>query len=254
MCLKCKKESTSKCDLRSCIVIPDAHLTDKTPEDYKAIKGFIKEFKPHTILILGDFMDVEALSAWDYDKKRIMEGRRYLKEVACANIELDFLQKHSKEVIYLEGNHEDRVNRYLDKNPEMEGLIEIPLQLDLAGRGIKWVKMNDLFPLGHMYFTHGLYTNDHHAKKHLLSLGCNICYGHTHKAQMYMQNMAMQRPHMAYALGTLGDKNPDYMRNKPSNWINQFAVYYWNTITGNFNLYPVNVIDNKFIWEGKEYK
>ena len=63
----------------------------------------------------------------------------------------------------------------------------------------------------------------------------------------------MQKPHMAYALGTLGNKKPDFMQNKPSSWINQFAVFYWDTKGGNFNLYPINVIKGRFFWNGKQY-
>lgn len=147
----------------------------------------------------------------------------------------------------------DRVSRYLDKNPEMEGLIEIETNLNLKGRKIKFIKMNDLYKVGDMYFTHGMYTNLHNARKHLQTLGCNICYGHQHSTQTAMQNMAMQKPYMAYALGTLGDKKPDYLRNKPGNWINQFGIFYYNDKNGNFNLYPVNVIKGKFIWNGKVY-
>lgn len=239
--------------IKTAIIIPDAHLKETAGKDYMAIKPFIKEISPDRIILLGDFMDVNSLSAWDYDKKRPMEGRRYKKEINCANRELDFLQKNSKDIVYLEGNHEDRVNRYLDKNPEMEGMIEIQDQLRLKERGIKWVKMNDLYKLGRMYFTHGMFTNKYSAQKHLQTLGCNICYGHQHSTQTAMQNMKMQKPYVAYALGTLGDKKPDYLKNRPGNWINQFAMFYWNPKSGDFNLYPINIINNKFFWNGKEY-
>ena len=239
--------------VKSAIILPDVHMTSDIPKDYAPVKNFIRDFKPNEIILLGDFMDVESLSAWDLDKRRIMEGRRFNKEISRANTELDYLQKYASAVTYLEGNHEDRVNRYLDKNPEMEGMIEIPEQLGLKERAIKWIKMNDLYKKGNMYFTHGMYTNIHNARKHLQTLGCNITYGHQHGTQTAMQNMKMQAPHMAYALGTLGDKAPDYMKNRPANWINQFAVYYWDTKTGMFNMYPVNVIKNRFMWNGKVY-
>jgi len=239
--------------IKSAIIIPDAHISDKVPKDYIAIKSFVKQFKPDKIIILGDYSDVASLSAWDMDKKRKMEGRRFKKEMTTANRELDFLQECSNDIIYLEGNHEFRVERYLDKSPEMEGLIEIQENLRLKERGIKWVKFNDLHKVGDMFFTHGMYTNKYNASKHLQVLGCNICYGHQHSTQTALQNMAMQKPHMAYALGTLGNKKPDFMQNKPSSWINQFAVFYWDTKGGNFNLYPINVIKGRFFWNGKQY-
>jgi len=248
--------------LKQAVILPDVHMTDKLPRDYQVVRRFIKDFKPHKVILLGDFMNVESLSAWDMDKKRLMEGRRYLKEVDLANKELDYLQSCVKDktegIYYLEGNHEWRVERYLDKNPEMEGLLELPEKLKLKERGIKWFpylnQVRKPLKIGEMNFLHGLYTNQYHAKKHLMSLGCNICYGHKHESQTAMQNMAMQKVYMAYGLGTLGDKAPDYLKGRPGNWINQFAIFEWDTNTGHFNLYPVNVIKNKFIWNGKLYK
>lgn len=239
--------------IKKVLIIPDAHITDETPKDYKAIKPFIKEFNPDKIILLGDFADIASLSAWDYDKKRKMEGKRYPKEIFRLNLELNYLQKYCEDIVYLEGNHEDRVERYLDKFPEMEGLIEIKTMLRLRERKIKWIKMNELYKVGDMYFTHGMYTNIHNARKHLQTLGCNVCYGHQHSTQTAMQNMAMQKPYMSYALGTLGDKKPDYLKNRPGNWINQFAIMYYDTEGGNFNLYPINIIKGKFIWNGKQY-
>lgn len=241
--------------VKSAIILPDVHLDENVSKDYAPVKRFIKDFKPDKIILLGDFMDVSSLSAWDRDKRRLMEGRRYIKEIDRANKELDYLQKYAKEdVVYLFGNHEDRVKRYLDKNPEMEGMMELPEQLRLKERGIKHLPYNELYKLGDMYFTHGMYTNKYSAAKHLQTLGCNITYGHQHGTQTYMQNMAMQKPYMAYALGTLGDKAPEFLRGRPANWINQFAIFYWEPKGGNFNLYPINVIKKKFIWNGKEYK
>lgn len=234
------------------MILPDVHLDEETPEEYLPVKKLIKDLKPDEIVLLGDFMDVSSLSAWDLDKKRRMEGQRYIFEVVTANKELDFLQKHSKKITYLEGNHEDRVNRYLDKYPEMEGLIEPKKVLKLKKRKIKWYKYNELYQIGKFYLTHGMYITIHHAKKHLLSLGCNIIYGHTHGAQTHLQNMKMQLPHMAYGLGCLCNKEPDYMRGRPANWINQFAIMEVNK-EGLCWVYPVNIVDGKFIWNGKEY-
>lgn len=239
--------------IKSVIIIPDAHLTDEAPKDYNAIKPFIKLFKPDKIILLGDFMDVSSLSAWDMDKKRKMEGRRFKNEIFRANLELNYLEKYTKEIIYIEGNHEDRIERYLDKNPEMEGMIELSDQLRFKHRKLIWVKMNDFYKLGSMRFTHGMWTSKYHANKHLIEIGKNICYGHTHKTQTAFQCQALADPIMAYGLGTLGDKKPDFMKNRPSNWSNQFAIYYYCEKTGYFNLYPINIIKGSFIWNGTQY-
>ena len=89
--------------------------------------------------------------------------------------------------------------------------------------------------------------------KHLIRLGCNVCYGHSHSTQTAMMNMRMLKPHQAYALGCLCGHSPDYMKGKPSNWINQFAIMYTGS-KGNFNLYPINIINGEFIFNNKLYK
>lgn len=239
--------------IKKIVVLPDIHLSEELSRAYQLVKRFIKKEKPDTIILLGDFMDVSALSAWDSDKRRLMEGKRWLRELNIANKELDFLQTHSKEIVYLEGNHEDRVTRYLDRHPIMEGLIEIQPGLRLKERNIKWVGNMVLHKVGKLYMTHGWYTTTYHAKKHLTVIGGNVCYGHTHRAMSDMLNMQLHKPTMAWGLGCLCGKEPEWMRGRPANWINGFAVVYLNDKTGEFNLYPINIISNKFIWNGKEY-
>ena len=236
------------------IILPDIHMTDKTPKTYKVVKGFISQFKPDETIILGDFMDVASLSAWDYDKKRKMEGRRFLKEVDCANKELDYIQKYSKKIIYIVGNHENRVDRYLDKNPEMEGMIDLLTVLKIHKRKIEWIPLDKVYALGKCNFVHGLYTNQYHAKKTLEAVGDNIVYGHVHQASSFFKTAKLQKPIMAYSLGCLGDLAPEYMAGKWANWITGFGVMYYNTDNGLFNLYPINIISNKFIFNGVEYK
>jgi len=240
--------------IKKVLILPDVHIDTSISREYKTVKKFMVDFKPDETILLGDFADVSALSAWDLDKKRLMEGRRFKLEMNKVNEELDYVQKYSKKVTYLEGNHEFRVGRYLDKNPEMEGLIEIETMLNLDKRNIDYKPMNELYKLGNMYFTHGMWINKYHANAHLTRLGCNICYGHGHRPQTDSMNMKMQIPHAAYGLGCLCDKAPDYLKGRPSNWTNQFAVMYSDTKTGNYNMYPINIIKGSFIFGGKKYK
>jgi predicted phosphodiesterase len=161
------------------IILPDVHISDEGYSPvYKAVKKFIRDEKPDITVLLGDFADCSALSHWNLEKRRQIEGRRHDAEIKILRKELDYLQAFSAQVIYLAGNHEDWCEQYLDHHPELEGLIEYPLLLDLKKRKIKWVKLNELYKIGELYLTHGMYINKYHAAKHLERLGCNICYGH----------------------------------------------------------------------------
>lgn len=236
------------------VVLPDIHLDDSGySKSYQLVKDFLTEYKPNQIVLLGDFMDCTSVSHWLENKHLTLENKRFLKEVAFANKELDYLQKWCKNIVYLEGNHEYWVNMYIEKNPQLQGILELPTVLDLEKRNIKWVELNKLYKLGKVYFTHGYLATKYHATKMLHSYGCSIIYGHTHNTQSAQLNMKMQEPIMAWGLGCLCSHSPEYRKNMPSNWIDQFGILESDD-TGRFNFYPVNITDGQFIYGGKLYK
>jgi predicted phosphodiesterase len=239
--------------MKRILVIPDVHLTESVPKVYQLVKKYIPLFNPTDVVILGDFMDVSSLSFWDKDKRRKIEGRRYMKEVATANAELDYIQKHCKNVVFLEGNHENRVEKYIDSNPELEGVMDIPIVLKLKQRGIKYIPVNHLYRMGHLYFTHGYYYNKHYAHKTLDAYGCNLIVGHVHRPDFSYTTARMTTPKSCWGLGSLCDVDPDYMNGVPTQWGQQFAVVYMNEDTKLFNVYPIQIINNSFIFEGKQY-
>ena len=235
------------------VILPDVHLTTKIPKPYQLTKKFIKDYKPTEIILLGDFMEVSSLSGYDLSKRRKIEGQRFEKEVALAEHELDILSDLCPVVTYLEGNHEDRVERYLDDHPELEGMVELPKRLKLAEKGITWHKTNKLIKRGKLYFTHGVYYGKYFAKKTIDDYGCSIVIGHTHRFQVHTIYPKMQKhPMVCFGLGCLGDTEPAYQKT-PAGHINQFAVCEIDSGTGLFNLYPITIIRNTFIYGGKQW-
>jgi len=236
------------------VILPDVHLTDKVPKEYTLTKKFIKDYKPDEIILLGDFMEVASLSSYDLCKARLIEGKRFEKELEIARLEINALCNLSKKITYLEGNHEDRIERYLDDHPELEGMLEIPKRLQFTQNGVHWHKMNTLIKRGKLYFTHGVYYGKYFAKKTLDDYGCSIVVGHTHRHQIMTSYPKMQKyPMICYGLGCLGDTDPSYKKNCPTGHINQFAIAEIGS-KGYFNLYPITIINNTFIYNGKEYK
>jgi len=141
----------------------------------------------------------------------------------------------------------------------VEGLVEYDRLLKLKKRGIEWVrqdngadKSHNLYKVGSLYLHHGLYTGEHHAKAHLTKLGCNIIYGHTHRSQTYCINMVMQRTIQAWGLGCLCNKKASYLKGKVGSWNHQLAALYMAS-NGEFNLYPIDIINNRFYFNGKSY-
>lgn len=226
----------------------DAHLShSKKPNGaYLLFKRFCVDFKPDELVIGGDFLDCEPLSHWVMDKHRRVEGQRIILDYDLANKELDFFEKYCKKIVYLEGNHENWIEDFIDRNPALEGTLEIRKNLRLKERGIEWVSINKLYRVGKLYCTHGFYTSKYHSIKHLLAYGCNIVYGHVHQPQVSMINMKMVEPYKAVSLGCLCGHEPEYMENRPANWMNGFGIVYLHP-NGEFNLYSVDIVNGKFI-------
>lgn len=235
------------------LVLADVHMTEEVSKPYRIVKQIIRKNKFNGVILLGDYMDVPSLSEWDKDKRKIMENQRFEKEIECANKELDFLQKFIEKVVYVNGNHEGRIDRYIEKNPELEGLLEVQNVLKLDERKIEFVPLNQLLKIGHCYFTHGMFTGQYHASQHLRTLGCNIVYGHKHQPQHCMTNMKMQKPIVAYGLGCLCELDQKYLKGLPPNWMNQFAVVTFDKKTGSFNVNVYNIINEVCLFDGKKY-
>ncbi len=118
------------------IIIPDTQAKPGVPDDHMEWAGrYIGEnyyARPDTTVIhLGDGYDMESLNR--YDGKRKMEGRRVQADLDAGNRSLRRLRSAAKQSaprtrrtprwVYLLGNHEHRLERYLDDHPEWEGMV-----------------------------------------------------------------------------------------------------------------------------------
>ena len=124
------------------VVIPDTQAKPGAPTDHLKWIGqyIVDQFhdQPIKIIHLGDHADMPSLSSYDKGKKS-MEGRRYLQDIEAANEAWQILNaplndfnlnrrktRHAKwqpERHILLGNHEDRINRAVESDAQLEGVI-----------------------------------------------------------------------------------------------------------------------------------
>jgi predicted phosphodiesterase len=121
------------------LVIPDTQVKPGSNLEHLQWAGqYAVDKKPDVIVHLGDHWDMPSLSSYDVGKKSF-EGRRYTDDVA-AGIDgmVDFLapikveqsrrRRHKKKawnprLIYCMGNHEERINKAINSDRKLEGLI-----------------------------------------------------------------------------------------------------------------------------------
>lgn len=127
---------------RTHLYIPDPQVRPfNCPLDHLDwIGAYIVDRKPDVIVCAGDWYDLPSMSAWDKGKtSEKFEGRRYQKDVraghdALARMErpldtYNLLRRDRKEKQYKPekhvtwGNHEHRIDRYVETAGELEGIL-----------------------------------------------------------------------------------------------------------------------------------
>tara|TARA_R110000744_G_scaffold7575_1_gene26245 strand:+ start:2863 stop:3627 length:765 start_codon:yes stop_codon:yes gene_type:complete len=121
------------------LVIPDTQCKpDNSFEHLEWAGNYAVKTKPDVIVHLGDHWDMSSLSVYDIGKKSF-EGRTYNHDVQAGNDAMDVFmkpiieeQKRQKEnkkkvwkpkKIFLIGNHEYRIDRAIESDRKLEGLI-----------------------------------------------------------------------------------------------------------------------------------
>lgn len=121
------------------MVIPDVQSKPGVRNDHlEWIGNYIVEKKPDNIICIGDFWDMESLSI--YDKGKLpFEGRRYVNCVKSGRVAMEKLlkpindynrtakkgQKYKPQMDFTLGNHEHRIVRLADNNPEYVGKFDL---------------------------------------------------------------------------------------------------------------------------------
>lgn len=157
------------------VVIPDTQAKPGVPTDHLRWIGqyIVDHFRDKEIKIihLGDHADMPSLSLYDKGKKS-MEGRRYTEDIKAANdawailngplAKLNATRKRTKHATWepqryiLLGNHEDRINRAVEGDAQLEGVISTS-DLDYERTGWKVTKFREILWLDGVAYSHFFY-------------------------------------------------------------------------------------------------
>lgn len=113
-------------------VIPDAQVKPGVPLDHlKHCGKYLSEKQPDVIVCTGDFGDLQSLSTHDDAGSLEFEGARYKKDLGAIYTAMDLLMEPLAKVswnpylIFLLGNHEDRITRTINRDKKMEGFMSL---------------------------------------------------------------------------------------------------------------------------------
>ena len=248
---------------RRWIVVPDMQVPFEDKRTLRAVEAYMDDHRWDGYINLGDFLDFRELSRFEEgnlrDNKISAIRRSYAAGNAILDRHVDIIRRRNRaaRMVLIEGNHEYRIEAYLDKHPEAAGLVEVPVGLRLKERAIDWIpfwSLGKLFRLGNAYFGHGRFTGKYHAAKHADHYGVCFYYGHVHDIMTFPRvQHGNDKTIEAASLGCLCRYDQTYIAGAPTNWQQGFAVFHVLP-DGYYQRFIVRIFRHRFVSpEGKVY-
>lgn len=228
------------------LIIPDSHgahihwgFANGMVSDVEELSAHIKE-----VVWLGDHLDCggtfnahqrtythEMTESYHSD---VQDARRLINMVR----ERTPLASHH----YLEGNHEQHVERFLARN--FSSYQDAEFLLDLVGPrsvlkldelDIRYYRSSEmhmgmtipgLIKLGKCNFIHGVSVAKDASAKTLERIGENVVHGHTHRAQSTIIRTASAEALGGWCPGTLAKLQPLYRHTTPTTWTGGYSLQF----------------------------
>lgn len=228
------------------LIIPDSHgehcdwgAADAMLLDIEKLSPDIRE-----VIWLGDHLDCGGTFNAHQRNYTNEMTESYHEDVASTRRLVNMVRERTPLAThdYLEGNHEQHVERFLARN--FGSFKDAEFFLDLVGpRAV--LKLDELdiryhrsseyhdglsvpgtIRRGKCIFTHGMSVATFAAKAHLDRVGDNVVHGHTHRAQSVIQRTVMSSALGAWCPGTLAKLQPLYRHTSPTNWTHGYALQF----------------------------
>lgn len=221
------------------LLVPDVHSHPDHSNDRADWLGkFILDRKPDVVVNLGDTFDMPSLSSYDKGKASF-HGASYEKDINAGVEFLDRMWHPIKKAkrkqphkIFLEGNHEARLRKVLEYDPQLAG--------DKYGISYKNYQLSD-YHHEVVYYegqTPGIYTADgisfahffvsglmgrpiggeHHAASLLTKNHHSCVCGHSHTVDWSVKSSSNGKKIMGLVAGVYQDYDPSWAGNVSKLW------------------------------------
>ena len=236
------------------VILNDIQLPFADRPVLDKVIDFIYELSVDQVILNGDIVDCFTLS--DFDRNPLTEAT-LLDEIREAQLLMtDF--EHIEYKVWIGGNHEDRLRRYIWNHAKaFAGIagLEFENLFDLSAYGFNWIPYGSGLDLGRLYVTHGEYvrtSSGASARKHFEEYGTSVIHGHTHRLGAYYKTRR-RKMSVAYENGCLCSMYPGEWCRNPD-WQQGFSVVH-SEPSGEFNVQQVPIFavgEKKVFYYGGE--
>jgi hypothetical protein len=237
------KASSAKGDLVR-VIANDVHGSMMDRPAVEAFLSDLRRWNPDEIVLNGDIVECGGFLAAHHTLGYVAQtSYSYQDDIAAANWFLDEVQKAAPkaEIHYLEGNHEDRVERWVvdqtmrhQRDSEfLRELIAPHALLKLEQRGINFYRRSVEYvaglppgwiKLGKIFFVHELSGSKNAARDSVTRTAGNVVYAHTHRedsASVVLPGVGLVK---AWNPGCLCQRQPLWRHSDPTGWSHGYAV------------------------------
>lgn len=235
------------------LFVPDCHHPFVDKKAWRLLLKIGQQFKPDILVTLGDFLDCFSVSAHDKDPRRKLFLDDEVEAGKRALAQLDNLG--AKKKIFVAGNHEFRLARYLmQKAPELFNTVKIEDLLELKKNDWHYIPYRDSYKIGRLWVTHDTGRAGRNANNQSMDdFQSNVVIGHTHRIGYSISSNAKGSPHVGAMFGWLGNAaEADYMHRVKANrdWALGCGVGYLLP-SGVVHLTPIPFVNYQVMLEGE---
>lgn len=240
--------------LERTLILPDQHFPYNDKRYWDLVLKVGRAWKPDRIVTMGDFGDFYCTSRHPKDPSRRRDLKFEIDSCVEARNQLDKLG--AKEKIFIAGNHEDNLARYLiEKAPELFDMVKVEKLLQLKENGWKYVPYKRFVRIGKVYFTHDIGAAGAVAHTRAATrFGSSVVIGHTHRCSINYSTTVAGTGHVAAMFGWGGDvDSASYMyKVNTTDWALGFGTGLMEP-SGTMHLSAHPVIDYKVVVDGTLY-
>lgn len=248
-------------DLKKALIIYDCHRPWHRVHAYKLMLEAAHDLQVDEVDIVGDYADIYWLSSHRKDPSIHKMFQDEVNDIISGLDEIDKYFPRAKK-IYCCGNHEKRLERYLqDKAPELFGFITYQQLVGLDKR-FNWIWVpytpDQRYPIlgSDLYIRHEPLGNN--SNMSAMRAHCSHIYGHTHRREESQVVSLTGQRYIALSGGWMGDERKDqifgYVQRR-NQWALGFSIVYFSEETRLFYIDNIQIQDNMTcVVNGKLFK
>jgi len=143
--------------------IPDTQIRPGVPTSHVvAAANYIVEKKPDTIIVGGDWFDLPSLSSYEKPGSKFFEGKNLQEDLRSGNLSWEQFRApirkargYSPRIVFLEGNHEYRMERAISQDPtRLEGVLGRHQFLPYNEEDVQYVPFLDMVSIDGILYSH----------------------------------------------------------------------------------------------------